>query len=195
MHLTNDELRHLATLVVEDLPFNEDDVAHMEHIGECDDCYRKIKVYIALFEAIAAEEVNLMASFTQEEKEQPENTAIISVVFVDAKALFKQLNSETAKWIFDAALSGVGQRALGETEPKEYRYEDIQNSETYIAYNEERKELTVQIDGRDLAASPSVRIRFSSGKECELRLERVENLYFGTLSNLSNESFEVIIKK
>lgn len=197
MHLTNDKLRHLATLVTEDLPFSSDDVSLMQHIGECEDCYRKLKRYMALFEAIVSEETETEHPFSSPKEEQsgPDAAAVVSIVFVDTKALFKQLNAEKAAWKFDAALSGIGQRATGGNTQYEYRYEDIKNSETYISYNEKKKELTVQIDGSTLDAPPIVLLRFSSGRELELKMERYGSSFVGVLNDLSGESLNVIIKK
>lgn len=195
MHLTDDELRHLATLVVEDLPFCSDDVSLMQHIGDCEDCYQKIKRYIALFEAIESEETYHLFSPELEVQKTTRETAIISIMFVDTNALFRQLNAEKAAWIFDVALSGIGQRSTGESEQHEFRYEDIEDSETYISYNKAKKELVVQIDGRNLDAPPTVSLRFSSGKEVELKMERYGYLFIGSISNLSGEPIDVIIQK
>lgn len=195
MHLTNDNLRHLAMLVVDDLPFRSDDVALMQHIGECEECFRKLQCYMAIYESIEYEETNQLLTMEQDMQKQSEDTAIISIVFVDTKAVFRQLNAETSAWIFDNALAGIGQRTIGENEQFESRYEDVENSETYVAYNEDKKELVVQIDGRSLTSPPAVRLRFLSGKESVLQMQRHEHLYVATVRELPKDSFEIVIEK
>ena len=193
MHLTNDVLRHLATLVLEDLPFDTDDASHMQHIGECEECYQKLQSYMALFETNETDNNTPLFARLQDEPVQSSETVIISVVLFDAKAMFTQINTENTSWVFDHALSGAWQRTTGDINQTEFRYEDIENSNTYISFN--KKELIIQIDSRGMTTKPSAIIRFPSGSEYKIQMRQHEYLFVGSANDFPEKRFNVVINK
>lgn len=191
MHLTNDSLCALATLVAEDLPFTEQDAAAMQHVGACEACYAQLQRYIAVLTAIDSEQILAAARAEKPETQQ----AVIRIMFVDAGAILRQCGAENAGWIFDTAFTGAYSRAPGGQKRADMRVEDIQNAETFVSFDAERRELTVQLDSRRLSAVPRVYLRFASGQTRELRLSQKAYLMVAKVEDLPEEDFDVVMEK
>lgn len=195
MHLTNDDLFRLATLVTEDLPFTDEDVAQMQHVGECEECYEQLQIYMAVLSA-----VENGGGITRSKDELPTasagvDSAIISIVIVDAKAIMEQLNAAQSNWLFEAATTFSGQRSLGGERISISRFEDIENSDTFVSYDEETKELTIQIDSRTNGTPARVYLRTSSGEERDIPMTRREHLLYAVVKDLPDNRFEIVLEK
>lgn len=195
MHLSNDDLLRLATLVVEDLPFSEKDVVQMQHIGECEECYEQLQIYMAVLSAVEYADNSSLSKGESEMVSADVNSAIISIMIVDTKAIMEQLNAAQAKWLFEAAATSSGQRSVGSESKLVNRLEDIENSETFVSYDENTKELRIQIDSRNNGTPTRVYLRTSSGEECDIPMERREHLLCGVVKDLPNDRFEIILEK
>lgn len=195
MHLTNDDLFRLATLVTEDLPFTDEDVAQMQHVGKCEECYEQLQIYMAVLSA-----VENGGGITLSKDELPTasagvDSAIISVVIVDAKAIMEQLNAAQSNWLFEAATALSGQRSLGGERIPISRFEDIENSDTFVSYDEATKELTIQIDSRTNGTPARVYLRTLSGEERDIPMTRREHLLYAVVKDLPDNRFEIVLEK
>lgn len=52
MHLCENKIMHLAELVELDLGFEPEDVQDMEHIGQCEACFRRLQSCMTIMEAV-----------------------------------------------------------------------------------------------------------------------------------------------
>lgn len=195
MHLTNDSLHHLAELVVQDRAFTPEDVKDMQHIGECEDCYQKLLQYMAVLSAI--EYIAPVDKSVAEDaaKQVREDSTIIKIVVLNAQVIMEQLQTANSNWIFDVPLSGAGQRSAHEKEHPIVKLEDIEDSETFVSFDPDKKALILQIRCREHQAQPKAFLRLVSGEMQEIELEHREQLLCAEVSELPNGSFEVVLQK
>lgn len=195
MHLSNDDLLRLATLVVEDLPFSEKDVVQMQHIGECEECYEQLQIYMAVLSTVEYADNSSLSKGESEMVSADVNSAIISIMIVDARAIMEQLNSAQSNWLFEAAAASSRKRSTERESKQTYRLEDIESSETFLSYDESSGELLIQIDSRTSGTPARVYLRTISGEERDIPMERCEHLLCGTVKDLPKDRFEIILEK
>lgn len=195
MHLTSDDILHLATLVVEDLPFGEKDVVQMRHIGECKECYEQLQIYMAVLSTVEYADHSPLPQSDPEKTSTNINSAIISIMIVDARAIMKQLNSAQSNWLFEVTAASSRKRSTERESKQIYRLEDIESSETFLSYDESSGELLIQIDSRTSGTPARVYLRTISGEERDIPMERCEHLLCGTVKDLPKDRFEIILEK
>lgn len=195
-HMTRDKIYHLATLVTQELAFNEYDVSDMTHIGECDECYKKLRLAMALMEAVdnigpisLAKKQKSVASVVEERVR-----AVIHLVIGRVNSIIEQFDARTSVWTFDAPLAMAGTRS-GDDENSLKKLEDVENSQNFVAYDPVTKVLALQIDCSDGAKIPKVVIRMADGSEQEVSFTKREHLLWATVDNLTIGEYDIIIEK
>lgn len=195
-HMTRDKIYHLATLVTQELAFDESDVSDMTHIGECDECYKKLRLAMALMEAVdnigpislAAKQKTVVSVVEKRVK------AVIHLVVGKVNSLLEQFDARSSVWTFDAPLAMAGARS-GDDEDSLKKLEDVENSQTFVAYDPTTKLLALQIDCSDGAAVPKVVIRMADGTERHVSFVKREDLLWAEVSNLDEGEYYIVIEK
>ena len=195
-HMTRDKIYHLATLVTQELAFDESDVSNMTHIGECDECYKKLRLAMALMEAVdnigpislAAKQKTVVSVVEERVK------AVIHLVVGKVNSLLEQFDAHSSIWTFDAPLAMAGARS-GDDECGIKKLEDVENSQTFVAYDPVNKLLAVQIDCSDGAGIPKVVIRMRDGSERHISFAKREHLLWAEVRNLDPGEYDIVIEK
>lgn len=195
-HITNDKFYHIATLLTQELAFEQDDIVAMQHIMSCADCSRKLKRATAIVESIdnialvslLAEQVTKPSSAAENEK------AIIQIVVLDTRSIMKQLESATAQWLFDAPLGIGSKRSTGSVGQSIEKLEDFDNSKTFVSYDPVKKILAIQIDGKD-GKVPSAKIKTPDGNIRSVSFEKRGSVYWAEVRNLEQGEYELVLEK
>lgn len=195
-HMTRDKIYHLATLVTQELAFDESDVSDMTHIGECDECYKKLRLAMALMEAVdnigpislAAKQKTVVSVVEERVK------AVIHLVVGKVNSLLEQFDARSSVWTFDAPLAMAGARSVDDEDSLK-KLEDVENSQTFVAYDPTTKLLALQIDCSDGAAVPKVVIRMADGTERHVSFVKREHLLWAEVSNLDEGEYDIVIEK
>lgn len=197
-HLNDEELFHLAELVTEDSGFTTQDVDNMRHVGECDECFEKLQLYMAVVDASNSIDIISYAGGKQlpsNEGKNEKSDAVIQIVIVDANAIIRQLNVTWSKWEFDTPLLYTGTRSVADSKEAQSRIEDIDDSNTFIAYDPSCKKLLIQIDCRNKAVIPKAFLSFSDGRKLEIEFEKREHILWAEIDNLDNGEYQLILEK
>lgn len=195
-HMTRDKIYHLATLVTQELAFDESDVSDMTHIGECDECYKKLRLAMALMDAVD----NIgPVSLTAKRKSvaavvEERVSAVFHLAIGKVNSLLEQLDAHTSVWAFDAPLAMAGARS-GDAEDSIKKVEDVENSQTFVAYDPTTKLLAIQIDCSNGAGVPRVVIRMKDGTERHVSFVKREQLLWAEVSNLDVGEYDIVIEK
>ncbi len=195
-HMTNDKFYHLATLLTQELAFEQEDLVAMQHIMSCTDCSRKLKRATAIVESVDnIALVSLLAERVAKSPTVAENEkAIIQIVVLDTRSVMKQLEAATAKWLFDAPLGIGGKRSTGSENQSIVKLEDFDNSKTFIFYDPVKKILAIQIDGKD-SKVPSAKIKAPDGNVRSVSFEKRGSVYWAEVRNLEQGEYELILEK
>lgn len=195
-HMTRDKIYHLATLVTQELAFDESDVYDMTHIGECDECYKRLRLAMALMEAVdnigpisLAAKQKTVASVVEERVR-----AVLHLVVGKVNTLLEQFDAHACAWAFDAPLAMAGARS-GDDEDSLKKLEDVENSQTFVAYDPTSKMLAIQIDCSDGAGVPKVVIRMADGTERHVSFVKREHLLWAEVSDLDVGEYDIVIEK
>ena len=197
-HLNDEELFHLAELVTEDSGFTTQDVDDMHHVGECDECFEKLQLYLAVIDASNSIDIIFSGEgkgFPSDMDENDNSMAVIQIVIVDANAIMRQLNATFSKWEFDAPLLFTGTRSAAGSEEKSSRIEDIDNGETFVAYDPSCKKLLIQIDCRNKETMPKAFLGFSDGRKLKIEFEKREHILWAEIGDLDNGEYQLILEK
>lgn len=195
-HMTRDKIYHLATLVTQELAFDESAVSDMTHIGECDECYKKLRLAMALMEAVdnigpislAAKPKSVVSVVEERVK------AVIHLVVGKVNSLLEQFDAFSSVWTFDAPLAMAGARSEDDEDSLK-KLEDVENSQTFVAYDPTTKLLALQIDCSDGAAVPKVVIRTADGTERHVSFVKREHLLWAEVRNLDEGEYDIVIEK
>lgn len=195
-HITNDKFYHIATLLTQELAFEQDDIVAMQHIMSCADCSRKLKRATAIVESIdnialvslLAEQVTKPSSAAENEK------AIIQIVVLDTRSIMKQLEAATAQWLFDAPLGIGSKRSTSSVGQSIEKLEDFDNSKTFVSYDPVKKLLAIQVDGKD-GKVPSAKIKTPDGNVRSVSFEKRGSVYWAEVRNLEQGEYELILEK
>ena len=195
-HMTNDKFYRLATLLTQELAFEQEDVVAMQHIMSCADCTRKLKRATTIVESmdnialvsLLAERVTKISSVTESEK------AIIQIVVLDTRSIMKQLEADTAQWLFDTPLGIGSKRSTSSAGQSIEKLEDFDNSKTFVSYDPVKKILVIQIDGKD-GKVPSAKIKTPDGNICSISFDKRLSVYWAEVRNLEQGEYELILEK
>lgn len=191
-HLNDEQIRALAQKIVYEESFDRTDELAMRHIACCDSCYELLRCSMSVIEV--TDHIDLVVC-AAEEAAPAKDSAVIKVVIVNAKAVLEQLRAQTAAWAFDTPLQLAGSRSARDGAADIQKLEDIENGQTYVAYDPARKLLIIQIDCGPDGAGCKASLRLPDGQLREISLERYENLLYAQISGLEEGEYQVILEK
>ena len=95
LHMTNENLYRIATLLSEEEAFEQEDMLWMAHIIGCTKCSAALKRAIAVVEA--TDHIAEVAMF----KSKAKDSAVIQIVVLDMNMILQQLQRDAAQWLFE----------------------------------------------------------------------------------------------
>lgn len=194
-HMARDKIYHLAELVTQDLAYTESDVTDMRHIGECEDCYKKLRIAIALMDAVDnAGLVSLTSSTTAHVAIGEKVRAVLRLVVGKVNTLLEQLDVQTSTWTFDTPLSMAGARSSDDSYGTQ-TLEDVEHSQTFIAYDPVNRMLAIQVECPNTSSIPTVLIKEPNGSSRSISFTKREHLLWAEVSNLTEGEYEIVLEK
>lgn len=194
-HLSEDKLYHLAELVTQEHSFTQEDVSDMRHIGQCDDCYSMLRCMMALMETL--DNVDVVALTSQWQSTIPtfgsKSVAVFQLVISGVLASLEQLDAQMSIWTFDAPLVLSGARSTQEEGPNVQKLENVDNSETFVAYDPATRALVIQLDHTQSNVSAASLVE-ADGNKREIVFEQREHLLWAEVYGLEDGAYRIIIK-
>ena len=198
-HPTDEQLYDLARKIAAEEDFSQEEKEFMRHIADCDDCYHMICCLMAMQDA--ADHIGDCAcEFSPEAFQLPvpeKISAVIRLAVSKVNCVLDQIEDDMGSWTFrraPMALAGVrsgGKRPAGGTK----KLTDSGNSQTYVAFDPNKKLLVIQIDSRDCGMEPYAAIVLPGGDTVEVQFEQREHLYWAEVRGLEDGEYELILRK
>ena len=184
-HPTDDQLYDLAKKIAAEEDFSQEEKEHMRHIADCDDCYHMICCLLAMQDV-----VQHISDLSQEVSpavfQVPVREKISAVIRLAVSTVNTALNQ-----IEDGANAWAFRRAPNATK----KLTDSGNSQTFVAYDPNKKLLMIQIDSRDCESEPHASILLPNGNKVEVAFEKREHLYWAEVQGLEDGEYELILQK
>ena len=194
-HMARDKIYHLAELVTQDLAYTESDVSDMQHIGECEDCYKKLRIAMALMDAVDnVGLVSLTSNAAAHAAIDEKVRAVLRLIVGKVNTLLEQLDVQTSTWTFDTPLAMAGARSSDDSYGTQI-LEDVEHSQTFIAYDPVNRMLAIQIECPNNSSIPTVLIKESNGSSRPISFTKREHLLWAEVSNLTEGEYEILLEK
>lgn len=195
-HLTDDQLYELATKIATRAAFSEVDVANLQHIGQCDECYKMLCCIIAMQDiSLHLDEFIVSPASAQTAISAKENvTAVIRIAISKVKTLLEQVEANIAGWSFDAPLAIAGARSNRSTH-NVHKLEDIDNSKTFVAFDTDKKVLVIQIDGCTEDNLPVVQLKMPDGSTQDVSLEKKGSVLWAEVHDLPEGEYKIFLNR
>ncbi len=195
-HPNDRQLLTLAKRVIDELPFDDIDIANMNHIARCQACYellmctmavRDVSEHMGDFPAPAEESLGSVLS--------EKITAVLRLVIDRVKPLLFQPDGALCSWSFDRPLAMAGTRGSGEDAPSLQMLEDLDNSRSFVAYDHCSATLIVQLDAGESLQSPQASVKASDGTLIPLSFEAHSGILRAEIRDLPEDIYEIILEK
>ncbi len=159
-HITEDNFFRLASIISDRKYADEDALAMLDHIDDCQECFSQLCNYIAIYDATGpfgvnllfhgAEETSYVAEASVESRVVASFKILKEIVQDKIKYGLEQIDHNMGLLYFDQPLilATRGAAPLESTE-NVCRLEDIENEYTFIVYDPSTHELCVQISNED----------------------------------------------
>lgn len=189
-HLSEDSLYRLAELVTEDLPFGDDNVTAMEHIGQCEQCYEKLREYMAVMDMVN----NLgILTYQNAQLRTVQEPVQIQIVISPVLTVLEQLVAQDSDRTFEEALQAAGFRGQ-EAGSKVKKLESIDNEKTFVAYDPVKKLLTVQIDACSCAEAPQALLILPDGGSFPLCFEKHGSVFVARQTLPADGAYRLVLE-
>lgn len=194
-HLSEDKLYHLAELVTQERPFTQEDVSDMQHIGQCDDCYGMLRCMMALMETLDNVDVVALTSQLQPTVSVLGNksVAVLQLVISGVLASLEQLDAQMSTWTFDAPFVLAGARSAQDERLDIQKLENVDNSETFVAYDPAARVLVIQLNyaqSNELTAF----LVGADGNKRKITFEQREHLLWAEICGLEDGAYKIIFE-
>lgn len=207
MHLTDDQLYHLAELSSEAEPFNYEEREQFEHLKACKDCFEKYCVFATILDAtslncsLVFEPVDSMQMVENRKSNvsTPKLLAVIKVTYNRIQnvlsLLGEQIQQETASFFFEPILATA---TRGDSDGKKTKLcmEDVENENTFVVYDAEEHKLLIQLDipEKDLN-HVRVYLRFNDQSILDIPLKLQGTSIRGMLTDVPERNFDIFIEE
>ena len=188
LHMTNENLYRIATLLSEEEAFEQEDMLWMAHIIGCTKCSAALKRAIAVVEA--TDHIAEVAMF----KSKAKDSAVIQIVVLDTNMILQQLQRDAAQWLFEPPLHIGRKRSAGGKDSNTECLEDLNNSKTFVTYDGSTHTLTIQIDGENNSV-PKAKIREKNGAERSISFDKCGAVYRAEVTLSEQGEYELILEK
>lgn len=202
IHLTMDEILELASKLSSDDKMTDDEILRLKHIRECEECYEKFGIALALCDATSAEGISLVTesrrNVQNKQEEIAEPLSVIKVVrqkINDVKsALMEQINDVSAMLFFEPPLALATRGAEDEMTSGIIRLEEIEDEKTFLAFDSQKNELFVQLSTKNLLDKEIGVYLVSEGKRIiEVPIYKEGGFIKGRVTNIPDGDFRIYI--
>lgn len=198
-HPTDDQLYDLAKKIAAEEDFSQEEKEHMRHIADCDDCYHMICCLLAMQDVVQhisdlSQEVS-PAVFQVPVREKI--SAVIRLAVTTVNSVLDQIEDGANSWAFRRApMALVGVRSIGKRPANATKkLTDSGNSQTFVAYDPNKKLLMIQIDSRDCESEPHASILLPNGNKVAVTFEKREHLFWAEVQGLEDGEYELVLEK
>lgn len=187
IHLPDEDLYTLASKVLSEAAFTHEEVAAMQHIGRCDDCYRLLCCVMAM-QDVSDHLEEFVAS------PRPTRQAVLQLVADGAASALTQLKDAAGSWIFRKPVAALwGFRSSGSA-PAAPKLADIENSRNFVSYDPETGVLMIQIDGDD-CSQPRGWLQQPEGEPVALSFRQQASVFRAEVPGLCGGNFTIRLEK
>jgi len=197
MHLTEDQLYHLAELSAWMEPYGINEEKQMEHLKTCKDCYAEFCIMSALFEATG--EGDYIEDFWATEEDIMMEKRMLAVIQVFrhniGKITMTQISQPEAAYQFVQSFAAAT-RGGTKRESAILKMEELEDERTFIMFDTKNNELMVQIDitSRE-SKNLCVKLVFGKQEKIEIPMERKGNILNGMLTDIPEGDFSIQIEE
>ncbi len=198
-HPTDDQLCDLAKKIAAEEDFSHEEKEYMRHIADCDDCYHMICCLLAMQDV-----VQHISDLSQEVSPavlqvpvREKISAVIRLAVSTVNSVLGQIEDGSNAWAFRRApMALAGVRSIGKHPANATKKMiDSGNSQTFVAYDPNKKQLMIQIDSRDSESEPHASILLPNGNKVEVTFEKREHLFWAELQDLEDGEYKLILQK
>lgn len=205
IHLSFDELLILAEASVSQEGFDDLQIELLEHLKTCKDCYDSFCLLSALSDVmsvsggyalynnaacLAGEVAKNMAIRVLARFQVIRDTAAGAI-----KTVFEQIDQATSPLQFSPS-SAMATRGTGKVCSSAIRLEEYEDEKTYVIFNPDKNEISVQINVRRLDVEKlHVYIEFDDMSRMELPTMKRGSIVKGSVDNIPGGNFQIIIEE
>lgn len=193
-HLTDNRIYDLALKIETDAIFTPEDLADLDHIGQCDNCYLLLRSTMALIHITDHMEdyISSPVPVSASAKISRSVSAVINLVVNRVTALLSPVEGQS--WQFDAPLAAAGTRGQG-GETAIQILEDLEDEQNFVVYDPEKKLLCIQLIRPDDEPLPRILLVHSDGSTQEIHLVDQGDILWAEISGLEEGSYQLILEK
>lgn len=202
-HLNADSFFQLAEKTNAFEPYCAKELLMIDHLRECKECYGKFCCALVLSDVLSETGSFILtnnpiaeANFSQ----QPEKSNVLAVIRMAVKQisgvvtlLMEHLDQATSIFAFEPSLSSVS-RGTG-MQQRVTQLVDLAHENTFVLYDAASHELTIQIDTSELPEM-NLKVYIVKGEtRTEVPLDYQGDFLIGTVHNVAEDEFQLIIEE
>ena len=200
MHLTEDQLLHLAELSCEAEMLNPEEETQLEHVKSCRECFEKYCVFATILDATSLDCSLVFDPTVLVEKAKKKKKKVLAALKVtykraqDAITLIgEQIQQNIASFTFEPVIASAV-RGSGSVKTSVLRMEDIEDEGSYFVYDADSHKIMLQFSS---ANKERVRayLQFEDQKTIDIPLEKKGSYFKGILSDIPLRNFELRIEE
>lgn len=192
-HLSNDRIYDLAVKISADADFSPEEKKMLKHIASCDACYTTL--CCAMVALDTAEHAVEYARAAQSVPARERIRAVIRLAVDAVNTALDQIETGVSSWAFRRApMALAGVRSASRRNPAK-KLMDASNSETFVAYDPQKKLLMFQIDSTDCDGEPKAWVCLSDGEKISVQFEKHEHLFWGVVQDINEGEYEILLEK
>lgn len=202
MHLTEDQLYHLAELSCDAEELNLEEEQQLDHVKSCKECFNQYCVLATILDA-----TSLSCDLVFDPAKIPEGTVVpvrklLAAFRVTCERMYntisligEQIQQNTAAFSFEPVLA-TAVRGAGNSKTSILRMEDLDDEDTCFVYDAENHQLIVQFDanGRDVANFKAY-LKFADETTIDIPLLKCGSYLKGTLLDVPFGNFDMYIEE
>ena len=192
-HLPDSRLLALANKINKARPFTFHDQRDLRHVAACDECFKMMRVLMLVSETTEMIDLTQTPAPAQTAPAAEEN-AIIRIVVMDIKAMMEQLQTQQTAWHFSEMPVFSGFRSA-DNENLTTILNDESNDKNTLVYDHESRTLSIQLDAATVSNDPRVIIKLPDGAIRPVPLERLDDIFWGEVTDLDEGEYEIILRK
>lgn len=202
MHLTEEQLYHLAELSCNAGLLNSEEEKQMEHVKSCKECFDKYCVLATILDVTSSNCELVFDPSAIQESEPSKVRKVLAAISVSCEKLQnkisligKQLQQEVSLFAFELVLATT---ARGGSNGKStiLRMEDLEDEDTFFVYDAKNHQLLIQLKIND-NDDKKVKAYLIFPDQSTMDIPLVQKgIYFkGTISDVPSDNFELYVEE
>lgn len=190
MHLSSEKIYRLAELVTQELAFREEDAADMSHIGQCEQCYRRLRSAMALMDVLEYPQYALRAGAKAASRFR--KRARLCLTLDRQGSRLETCETEKENWPF-AVRRAVAFRGGMAMQCPPQQMVDPENSENTVAYDARREALEISLAAGD-GEQPRCTL-VQGDREVSVDLQLQGGSFRARLEGLEEGEYQILLEK